>query len=435
MPGVRIKLAGALVALAMATGVPAPAAESPASPAIAAVREPADAAAFWARVAVTGAPLVEPGPDPTDPVTVTFLWRSATAREVEMNWPVWTPDRRENHLRRLGDSDIWYRTVTLPPGTRLSYQIAVDPVRGASGDREAYRQGLRAALRPDPLNRVRMGEYSLLELPGAVPQPYVAARPGLPRGRLAVEHFHNAGTGRTYEVTLYRPPGVPDDRPTPMVVVFDAERYLTDIPTPTILDNLIADGAIPPVSAAMIRNADPRSRGQDLACNTGFADMLARYFMPWVRTRLRLTGDPGQIVLAGSSYGGLISTCAALRHPGSFGAVLSQSGSYWWDPPGAAPATSAGDHHVIRQVRDAAPLPIRFYLDAGLLERRPGPDDGPDNRDSILLTNRALAATLRDRGYNVTFHPFAGGHDDAAWRGTLSDGLIHLLHRPASDGR
>lgn len=422
-------MAGVLVALVMAVGVPTPAIEAPVSPTLAAVRDPADEAAFWDRVTRTGAPLVEPGPTADAPVTVTFLWRGKAAREVEMNWPVWTPDRRENHLRRLGDSDIWYRTVSLPPGTRLSYQIAVDPKRGAPGDRNAYRQGLLAALRPDPLNKQRMGEHSLLELPGAAPQPYVAIRARVPEGRLTVEHFHNAVTGRNYETTLYRPAGIADDMATPLVIVFDAERYLTDIPTPTILDNMIADGAIPPVSAAIIRNASRETRAEDLACSSAFADMLARSFMPWLRTRLRVATEPGQVVLAGSSYGGLAATCAALRHPGSFGAVLSQSGSYWWDPPGAAPVADAAGHHLIRQVRDTAPLPIHFYLDAGLLERRPGPEDGPDNRDSILITNKALAATLMDRGYDVTFQPFAGGHDDAVWRGTLSNGLIQLLGR------
>lgn len=426
MARLNMMLAGACAALALAAGAPAPAADNPVSAVIASVRGPAGTAAFWDRVARQGAPLVEPGAGGDATATVTFLWRGE-AREVELQWPVWTPDRRDNLLSRLDGTDIWYKSVSVPAGTRLSYQIAVDPERGAPGDREAYRKGLLAALRPDPLNPARFGKQSLLELPGAVPQPYVRARAGVAKGRLSTAVFDTAGNGRSYEVTIYRPPGVPDGQPVPLVILFDAERYLDAIPTAVILDNMIADGAIPPVRAALIRNPSGRTRAEDLACNPAFADLLADRFLPWLGQRLRVPASPEQVVLGGSSYGGLMATCAAMRHPDRFGAVLSQSGSYWWDPPDAPRARDIGDHEIIRRLRDGPRLPIRFYLDAGLLEKRPGPEDGPDNVDSILLTNRALAAVLTQKGYRMRFRPFAGGHDDAAWRGTLSDGLIDLL--------
>lgn len=148
------------------------------SPRLEALRQtlsaPGAAAEFWAGVKVRGAPLVESGPDGS--ALVTFLWRGEANREVELSWPVWTADRRENHLQRLAGGDVWFKTVRLPAGTRLSYQLAADPKRGAPGDRAAYRAGLVAALAPDPLNPHRWETSSVVELPGAPPQPWVAPR-------------------------------------------------------------------------------------------------------------------------------------------------------------------------------------------------------------------------------------------------------------------
>ena len=49
---------------------------------------------------------------------------------------------------------------------------------------------------------------------------------------------------------------------------------------------------------------------------------------------MRSADEP--VTVGGMSYGGLAASFAALRHPDVFGAVLSQSGSYWWRPGGSA---------------------------------------------------------------------------------------------------
>lgn len=392
------------------------------SPRLEALRQtasaPGELAAFWIGVGRSGTPLVEPGGNDGSRL-VTFLWRGHRTREVELNWPVWTADRRENHLQRLPGTDVWFKTVRLPAATRLSYQLAPDPERGASGDRAAYRRGLQAASAPDPLNPRRLARSSVLELDGAVAQPWITPRPGVPKGRLETRSFASVSLGNRREVTIYHPASSEADIGTPLLIVFDADRYLGAIPTPTILDNMIAAGAIPPVTAVFVANPTRESRATELACNPAFADMLTAELLPWVREAAVITDDPAQVVLAGSSFGGLISTCAALRHPEAFGAVLSQSGSYWWEPEGSRTSVD-GQGWVTRHVATSEPRPIRFYLDAGLMESAGGPE-------SILVTTRKLGAVLEAKGYDVRQVTFAGGHDDLAWRGTFSDGLVHLL--------
>jgi enterochelin esterase-like enzyme len=131
-------------------------------------------------------------------------------------------------------------------------------------------------------------------------------------------------------------------------------------------------------------------------------------------------------MIGGSSYGGLAATCAAYRHPETFGNVLSQSGSYWWTPPpdpskpnGFAP--KADPNYVAQLFINSPKLPVRFYLDAGSQEW-----DRDVDGSSILVTNRHLRDVLRAKGYKVFYQEFQGAHDYQSWRGTIADGLILL---------
>jgi enterochelin esterase-like enzyme len=151
--------------------------------------------------------------------------------------------------------------------------------------------------------------------------------------------------------------------------------------------------------------------------------------LPWLHARYNVTTDPRWTVIAGSSFGGLAATYAALRHPESFGNVLCQSGDFSWAP----------DHiHVMGQLADATTetgwfakqfigspkLPIRFYLDAGTFEV-----DRVGTGGNALETSRHLRDVLLAKGYEVHYQQFMGGHDSLSWRGTLADGLIALIGR------
>jgi enterochelin esterase family protein len=101
-----------------------------------------------------------------------------------------------------------------------------------------------------------------------------------------------------------------------------------------------------------------------------------------------------------------------LRAPHRFGAVLCQSGSFWWKsntPDDLEAEWLAG------QFADSRRLPLRFHLQVGL-------DEWVN-----LQPNRHLHNVLRAKGYPVTYREFAGGHDRACWRALLADGLIDLL--------
>jgi enterochelin esterase family protein len=119
--------------------------------------------------------------------------------------------------------------------------------------------------------------------------------------------------------------------------------------------------------------------------------------------------------VGGSSYGGLAAAFAGLHYPDTFGNILSQSGSFWWKPE-----VDHEDEWLPRQFVASPPLPLRFYLDVGLLEAAPMPYDN-------VVANRHMRNILLAKGYAVHYAEFSGGHDYLCWRGTLADGLLALL--------
>ncbi|MBC9903037.1 enterochelin esterase [Achromobacter xylosoxidans] len=372
--------------------------------------------AFWDEVAQRGAPLVEAVDARHD--RVTFLWRGAE-RNVRL---FGGPSSDHAQLARLGNSDVWHASFVVPRSTRLSYRLAPD-VPELPGSGMARRRAILATAQADPHNPkaypVRGVDayqtYSMLELADAPPQPWVEPRADVRQGTVETKELRSDLMRNTRKIHLYRPagwqPGAADNH---VLVLFDAGAYLGRVPTPTILDNMIAAGVIPPTAALLVDNPTAESRSQELPPNPDFADFLAKELMPWARKQ-GISAPAARTVIGGSSYGGLASAYAALRHPEVFGNVLSQSGSYWWSPAGEE------DQWLTRQFVAVRKLPVRFFLGAGLFE------SGRGGQPGILETNRHLRDVLRAKGYLVTHREVAGGHDYLVWRGTLSDGLLDLI--------
>lgn len=409
-------------------------AQSIPSPRVAELQEQLDAGsegvveAFWSEVTREGTPLVEPLEG--DEVLVTFLWREKEPldRVVVFGGPAGY-SLRDNLMTKLPGSDVWYRSYRARSDLRTTYRFSPNDSLVPLSEAEDFRARV-AGFRPDPLNPKTFViprnpadpdsieiTMSLIELPDAPPQPWIEPRPARPEGTVEDHEFRSDLLDNERTVTVYRPPGYDPDRvePYPLLVLFDRRAYLHLVPTPVILDNLIDAGKIPPLVAVLVGNVE---RSQELPCYAPFADFLAHELVPWIRKSHRVTSNPFHTVVAGSSYGGLAATFAAVQHPDVFGNVLSQSGSYWWKP-----ADDPEHEWLTRQMVDQPTSETRFYLDIGLLESGPTRDGGP----SMLVTNRHVRDVLRAKDYDVTYRELNSGHDYVTWRGTLADGLIALI--------
>ena len=226
------------------------------------------------------------------------------------------------------------------------------------------------------------------------------------------------------QVSVYTPAGYHANGRYALMVLFDEGAYLTNVPTPTILDNLIAAGKIPPTVAVLVANPG-QTRTKELTPNPQFAEFLAKELVPWVHAHYTVTNDPRLTVVGGSSFGGIAAVYAGLRHSEIFGNVLCQSGSFWWAPDHADFAdfdatTETG--WLAKEFIKSPKLKLKFWMDAGVFEV-----DMTGTGGAILEPSRHMRDVLLAKGYDVSYHQYASGHDYLNWRGTLGEGLIALI--------
>jgi enterochelin esterase family protein len=369
-----------------------------------------DAEALWSRALRTGSPIVSPvAADGT--VEVTFLWRGE-AISTSVGWGVWL------ELDRAPGTDLWHGSVRLPAASRTLYYLSHDGAHGLPRDDSGTGPAHVDALNPrpfrlpaDPGDPTDHDSWaSLLDLPEAAEPAWSTPRRDVP------VREHTLPGGR--RIGVYRPPGEPPAGGTATLVVFDGWLGRTVLRIHHTLDNLIAAGRIPPTLALFVAGTDA-GRDDELtpasAATTGF---VTRELLPWARRELGAGAEPARTVVAGQSLGGLMAAHVALCAPEVFGAVIAQSGSYWWPKP---------EHgEPGRLLRDYAERPradLRFYLDVGDRETRRGPDGMPH----MLDLSRQLRDVLTAKGYPVTYAEYHGAHDYVNWRDTFADGLIAVL--------
>ena len=394
----------------------------------------ADLNAFWKQVAAEGTPLAEPIEKDPQHQLVTFLWRGTSeTRNVFPNGSFKIGGRYplDYVFHQIPLTDVWYLTVRLPTGARFTYGLSVNDPLVFSG----FQPDRFATTQVDPLNPHRWGcapdatRYdcqSMAEMKGAVPQPWIVKNTSVASGTIEKQKIHSELLKNDHNLSIYLPPGYrPNAAPYHLVVIFDESAYLTKVPTPVSLDNLIAASKIPPTVAVLIANPSQESRTVELTPNPKFADFLATELIPWIHAHYNVTSDPGKTVVAGSSLGGLTAVYAGYRHPEVFTNVLCQSGSFWWAPDhsGAIPegvVTEPG--WMAKQFIAGSKLALKFYLDAGAFEF-----DSNGTGGGILETTRNMRDVLRAKGYAVHYQQFVGGHDYLSWRGTFADGLMDLI--------
>jgi len=406
---------------------------------------------FWKQVAAEGTPLTEPYGSDGKYQLVTFLWRSkhdtrnVFVRGSFLGFFVGPP--ADYSMHQIPNSDVWYLTLKLPSGARFTYQLSPNDPMTFDGPRAAQRAATRQAdplsLHPDSAcspNTSKFNCQSVAELPGAAPQPWLVAKPGIAEGRIEKLRIKSNIQKIERPFSVYTPANYKaDGPPNALLILFDGEDLSDDQYRVTTLNNLIAASKIPPTVAVFVENVS-RRRLVDLVANPEFADFMATELVPWVRSHYNVTKDPKQTVVTGYSAGGLAAAYVALRRSEVFGNVLSQSGAFWWSfehnggvcgprcpDSGGTGADNSKDattegNFMVKQFLASPKLPLRFYLAAGTFEI-----DREGGGGGILESTRHLRDVLLAKGYQVHYQQFVGGHDGLSWRGTLADGLIALL--------
>jgi enterochelin esterase-like enzyme len=327
-------------------------------------------------------------------------------------------------LQRFLRTSLFFGTETVPKDARYRYGFSVTKTSflGPKGTIQVSEEHDTL----DPLNPESFDGLSVLVLPDASPQPYVQASDSTPHGKVTPSTFKSTKLNEDRAISIYTPPGYDGSFSSDVLIVFDGGTYdgsrASLIPTPTILDNLIAAKKIGPTVAVFVNDMGQRNR--DLGGYTPFDDFLVFELIPWVRANYHIKDGPSHVVLAGSSRGGLAASHCAFYHPDVVGNVLSQSGAYWvrnddHNPPPWPLTLDSGD--LVLTIRNSPRVPVKFYMEVGRF-------------DSLTDINRELRDILMVKGYSLTYREFDGGHDYFYWRGSLADGLIALLPVIPSNG-
>lgn len=375
---------------------------------------PARLEEFWADVARTGTPLVEPDPDDSNALLVTFVVRVPTddPREVLLQANRMTdPARpRATVLRRVPGTDVAALTLRMPPDWRASYQFTRHapgtlPETGPVPPAELRRHRAQGA--PDPFARRQlpprqaMAASSVVELPAAPPQPWRDPRPDVPAGvttshtltdRTEIErrvHLHLAGADA---------PGGRD-----LVIVLDGDVWARQLPLAPTFDNLLADGAIGPAAVVLVEADDEDARWRDYTASPAFGAFVLEQLLPWARQEAPdVAPDPRRTTLVGQSLGGLCALWLATGAPSLIGNAVAQSPSVWWR-----------DEELLTTL-PARPPGARLRIQVGTQEW------------VLLEPTRRLTAALRDAGHDVVLQEYDGGHDHACWWGGIGDAVADL---------
>lgn len=394
--------------------------------------------AFWGRMADERTPLIEPDPASPGFSLVTYVFRDPDAAHVVFDDTRFPDDVSGFVMERIPGTGVWHATYRYRNDVRAAYYFQpnmplVSLVDGDETEYEAFWEFLRSVPpKPDPNAREtfvsRAGDglpdniASILSLPDAPDQSIIDERPALTRGRVGEHLLKSEVLSNERRLWVYTPPGyASDERAYPLIVVFDGAAALSVMPTPRILDNLLADGRIAPAVAVFIGNANAASRAVELPCNEDFARFIETELIPWVRDRYSVSRDPKDAFVTGSSYGGLAALWLGLRLPHLIGNVISQSASLWWGPgvnlekPPSLWRYTPG--WLTDQYARTPRLPLRIWMEVGLMELE----------DRMVGTNRRMAAVLREKGYALTYSEFAAGHDWSHWRVSLAQALTLML--------
>jgi enterochelin esterase family protein len=274
--------------------------------------------------------------------------------------------------------------------------------RRAQVDRMEYRFEVDGDSFCDPANPRHapgaFGDKSVVEFPGYAPPAWLEA----PDPGPAVAIGERA--------RLWSPAGTDPRQPLPLLVAHDGAEYERLAGLTRLIAHAIAQGRIPPCRVALL---DPHERDESYSASTRHSRALTAS-LPQLAPATAHAG-------IGASLGALALLHARWLHPGAFGALMLQSGSYFrqrWDRQESGfprfRRISRFVGKVLNESTAATPIPITLTCGA--------PEEN-------LANNRAVAAALRRQGHAVTLHVNRDAHNYVAWRDTLDPYLVDLLAR------
>ena len=377
-----------------------------------------------AALAAQGPPAAVRSPEVHPDRTVTFRLRAPQAALVEITGEVLQGKRAQPMTK--GDDGVWSVIIgPLPPEIWI-YNFRV--------------QGVDL---PDPSNISLMPRAagaaavsSLMEVPGDGPMFY-DARP-VPHGEVRMVLYESKTMDVDRYFWVYTPPGYDKSNakyPVYYLLHGNGETqsgWVSNGRANIILDNLIADGKAAPMIVVMPHGHPVQSASvgpfqevgpvaeQGLRNYKLFTQDLLEQIIPMVEKTYRVYADADHRAIGGLSMGAMQSVAIGLAHPELFHYVLAYSGGF-----GSLGVTSASaDVENQTPWKELLANPPVAKKSLRLLFLGCGQDEA-----GMLAPGKRLAGLLKEKGINVAWADYPGGHVFSVWRNDLHDSVPMLFRK------
>jgi enterochelin esterase family protein len=341
------------------------------------------------------------------PDHVVFLYRGA-AKDVGIAGDM-IGDRREDPMRRVPGTDLFWYDAVLEPDARISYHFVRDFDERLPDPRNPW----RVPGPPTGTLGIFPAEQSSLAMPSWRGPDHLGLAPVGRRGRLEVHDVQSTSRpGAHVPVQVYVPAGYDVGRARlPVALVLDGDSAREKGLLPRSLDNLIP-GRVAPLLVAFLGKPDwgPKVPGDEEE-NDALADLLARDVVPFLDARYRTDPRPERRAVIGTGFSAWSAAYSVFHRPETFGGLGLQS----------LAMLDSDEDLLKKQVRSAAESPLRLYLDWGRYDRR-----GTREAWDMRVANAGFAAFLRERGYRPAGGEVPEGAGWGGWR-TRTDRLFKAL--------
>lgn len=236
--------------------------------------------------------------------------------------------------------------------------------------------------------------------------------------------------GNSRRLWIHTPHGHHPDEPAAVIFFNDGWLYLDpdgDVRAGTVLDNLAADGAIPPAIGVFV---DPgihlvdgvvqKNRNVEYdAFDARYADFLLHEVLPLVESRFAVSPEAGMRAICGGSSGGNAAFTAAWMRPESIGKVIAFNSSF---------AQMPGGNPYPRLLAEAPRHPLRIFLHAAHRDL-----NWNHPTSNWFAENLKTAAALAENGYDFRLVVGDGGHSPNHGGVLLRGALRWLWRDPSAD--
>jgi enterochelin esterase family protein len=337
----------------------------------------------------------------TEDTTVLFVhFGAAESVEWRGSFNSWGNDTTENWKgNQIGQSKIWLLKKNFASDTRVDYKIVVN------GDRWIE----------DPYNINRQlggsGYNSELRMPDFKEDPITQFRLGIDRGKLGENILISSEhTESDHHYRVYLPHNYEKLDQLPVIYVTDGQDYSHNGMgnMVTIMDNLIADGAIEPLVAVFVDPREPSDnqnnrRGIYLPMNEDYLNFFTEELIPEVESNFKISNEATSRGMLGTSLGGINSTYFCFERPDVFGNCAIQSPAYWF----------RRQIYDVVENSEAKPEQLQIAMTTGTIN---------DDEEMTLM----MKELMESKGFEVNLITVNQGHSWGAWTDQLDDMLIQF---------